>query len=155
MFVACTSDDADNLVLCYLAHILYQVPRTIGRINNPRHTWLFNGKLHVDVALNESSVLAHLIGEEMSLGDMMILSKLRRGQYSLIELVVSPVAPVVGAAIKDLRLPEECVIAGIIREGKMIVPRGATTFDVGDEVLVITNPIGAEQLVELFTLHHL
>jgi trk system potassium uptake protein TrkA len=150
VLVACTSNDADNLVLCYLARTLYQVPRTIGRINNPRHAWLFNGKLHVDVALNESSILAHLIGEEMSLGDMMTLSKLRRGQYSLIELVVSPDAAVVGAAIKDLRLPEQCVIAGIIRQGKMIVPRGITTFDVGDEVLVITDPAGAEQLVGLF-----
>jgi trk system potassium uptake protein TrkA len=154
VLVACTSDDADNLVLCYLAHSLYQVPRTIGRINNPRHAWLFNGKLHVDVALNESSILAHLIGEEMSLGDMMTLAKLRRGQFSLIDLVVSPEAVVVGAAIKDLHLPEECVIAGIIRKGKMNVPRGITKFEVGDEVLVITDPDGAEQLVELFTLHN-
>jgi trk system potassium uptake protein TrkA len=151
VLVACTSDDADNLVLCYLARTLYQVPRTIGRINNPRHAWLFNEKLHVDMALNESSVLAHLIGEEMSLGDMMTLAKLRRGQFSLIELVVSADAAVVGEAIKDLRLPEQCVIAGIIREGNMIVPRGMTKFEVGDEVLVITDPDGAEQLVELFT----
>lgn len=154
VLVACTSDDANNLVLCYIARTLYQVPRTIGRINNPRHAWLFNGKLHVDVALNESSILAHLIEEEMSLGDMMTLFKLRRGQYSLIELVVSPDAQVVDAAIKDLHLPEQCVIAGIIRQGKMVVPRGVTTFDAGDEVLIITDPDGAEQLVELFTLHH-
>ena len=42
VLVACTSRDADNLVLCYLADKLYNVPRTIGRINNPRHAWLFN-----------------------------------------------------------------------------------------------------------------
>jgi trk system potassium uptake protein TrkA len=106
--------------------------------------------LHVDVALNESSVLAHLIGEEMSLGDMLTLVKLRRGNYSLVEQVVSSDAMVVGAAIKDLHLPEQCVIAGIIREGKMIVPRGMTKFEVGDEVLVVTDPEGAEQLVKLF-----
>jgi len=154
VLVACTSDDADNLVLCYLAHTLFQVPRTIGRINNPRHAWLFNEKLHVDVALNESSILAHLIGEEMSLGDMMILAKLHRGQYSLIELMVSPITEVVGTAIKDLHLPEQCLIAGIIRNGKMIVPRGGITFAIGDEVLVITDPVGAEELVELFTPNH-
>ncbi len=150
VLVACTSNDTDNLVLCYLARTLFQVPRTIGRINNPRHAWLFNVQMHVDVALNESAVLAHLIGEEMSLGDMMTLLKLRRGQYSLVELVVPPGAPAAGVAIKDLRLPEQCVIAGIVRQGKMIVPRGITTFDVGDEVLTITDPEGAEQLMELF-----
>jgi trk/ktr system potassium uptake protein len=154
VLVACTSDDADNLVLCYLAHTLYHVPRTIGRINNPRHAWLFNGKLHVDVALNESSVLAKLIGEEMSLGDMLTLAKLRRGQYSLIELVVSQEAAVVGVAIKDIRFPEQCVIAGIVHKGKIIMPRGDTTFEVDDEVLVITDPVGAPQLVDLFSPHH-
>lgn len=150
VLVACTSDDTDNLVLCHLAHTLYKVPRTIGRINNPRHAWLFDQNLHVDVALNESSILAHIIGEQMSMGDMMTLLKLHRGQYSLVELVIPEGAKAAGVAIKDLRLPEECVIAGIIRGGKMIVPRGVTIFEVGDEVLALTDPAGAEELDELF-----
>ena len=152
VLVACTSSDADNLVLCYLATQLYQVPRTIGRINNPRHAWLFNDKLHVDVALNESSILAHLIEEEMTFGEMMTLLKLRRGQYSLVEVVIPPGARAIGKAIKDLQLPEECVIAGIIREGQMIVPRGVTVMAQGDDVLAIADASGQEQLAELFTI---
>ena len=154
VLVACTPDDADNLVLCYLAHTLYHVPRTIGRINNPRHAWLFNEKLHVKVALNESSILAHLIEEEMSLGDMMTLLKLRRGQYSLVEVVIPPGARAAGAFIKDLPLPDQCVIVAIFRKGKMIVPRGATTIEVGDEVMVIADNTGQEQLAELFTFQN-
>jgi trk system potassium uptake protein TrkA len=153
VLVACTSNDTDNLVLCYIAHMLYHVPRTIGRINNPRHAWLFNEKLFVDLALNESAVLAHLIEEEMSLGDMLTLLKLRRGQYSLVEVTIPEGVKAIGAALKDLPLPDQCVIAGIVRKGKVIVPRGATVFDVGDEVLAITDQTGAEQLLELFTLH--
>jgi trk system potassium uptake protein TrkA len=152
VLVACTSSDADNLVLCYLATQIYHVPRTIGRINNPRHAWLFNDKLHVDVALDESSILAHLIEEEMSLGDMMTLLKLRRGKYSLTEVVIPPGARAVGTAIKDLQLPDECVIASIIREGQMIVPRGITVLQAGDDVLAIADARGQEQLAELFTL---
>jgi trk system potassium uptake protein TrkA len=151
VLVACTSSDADNLVLCYLAHKLYGVPRTIGRINNPRHAWLFDEKLHVNVALNESSILAHLIEEEMSLGDMMTLLKLRRGQYSLVEVVVPPGARAAGAAIRNLPLPEQCVIVAIIRRGQMIVPRGDTSLEAGDEVLAITDSPGGEKLAELFT----
>jgi trk system potassium uptake protein len=152
VLVACTSSDTDNLVLCYLASTLYSTPRTIGRINNPRHAWLFDRKLDVDVALNESAILAHLIGEEMSLGDMLTLLKLSKGQYSLVEVVVKPGVRAIGMAIKDLPLPEECVIAGIVRRGKMVVPRGVTVFEVGDEVLSLTDAKGAEQLEELFTL---
>jgi trk system potassium uptake protein len=154
VLVACTSNDADNLVLCYLADTIYHVPRTIGRINNPRHAWLFNEKLHVDVALNESSILAHLIEEEMSLGDMMTLLKLRRGPFSLVEVLIQPGVKAAEAAIKDLPLPEQCVIVAVIRKGKMIVPRGATKLEVGDEVLAVTDAPGAEQLSELFTLHN-
>lgn len=151
VLVACTPSDADNLVLCFLAHTLYAVPRTIGRINNPRHAWLFDQKFHVNVALNEAAILAHLIEEEMSLGDMMTLLKLRRGQYSLVEVRVPAGAKAVGVAIKDMALPDQCVVTAVIRQGKIVVPRGVTTLEVGDEVLAMTDHQGAEQLAALFT----
>jgi trk system potassium uptake protein TrkA len=147
---ACTDSDADNLVLCFLARTRYQVPRTIARINNPRNAWLFGQHFHVDVALNQAEILASLIEEEMSLGDMMTLLKLRRGQYSLVEEKIPAQAAVLGIAIKDMRLPQHCVIAAIIREGQIVVPTGDTVFEVGDEVLAVTNRSGAEQLARLF-----
>ena len=150
VLVACTSSDADNVVLCYLAQTRYHVPRTIGRINNPRHAWLFTEKMHVDVALNESSILAHLIQEEMSLGDMMTLLKLRRGQYSLVEVVITRNSKAAGKPIKDIPLSEKCVIAAIFRKGETIVPRGITVLEVGDEVLAVTDAAGQQILAELF-----
>jgi trk system potassium uptake protein TrkA len=147
---ACTTNDADNLVVCYLARAIYQVPRTIARINNPRNAWLFDKKFHVDVPLNQADIMASLIEEEMSLGDMMTLLKLRRGQYSLIEEKIPAGAKAVGVAIKDLGLMDECVIAAIIRHSKMILPRGITPLEAGDEILAITNRQGADQLAELF-----
>ncbi len=150
VLIACTPSDADNLTLCYLAHTLYNVPRTIARINNPRHAWLFDKKFHIDVALNEATILAQLIEEEMSLGDMMTLLKLRRGQYSLVEVRVPPEAPAAGVPIRDLPLPEQCLIAAIIRQGEIVVPRGATLVQEGDEVLAMTNHEGEEKLAALF-----
>jgi trk system potassium uptake protein TrkA len=148
--VACTVSDADNLVLCYLARSVYSVPRTIARVNNPRNTWLFDEKFHVDVALNQAEILAGMIEQEMSLGDMMTLLKLRRGQYSLVEEKIPLGAKAVGLAVKDLCLSDECVIATIIRHGKVVLPRGLTTLEVGDEVLAVTDRQGAEQLAALF-----
>jgi trk system potassium uptake protein TrkA len=87
----------------------------------------------------------------MSLGDMMTLLKLRRGSYSLVEEKIPPGAPAVGVEIKDLNLIEDCVIAAIIRQGRMVMPRGGVAFEAGDEVLAITNREGAEQLRELFS----
>ncbi len=150
VLAATTDRDANNLVICYIARQMFQVPRIIARVNNPRNTWLFNEKFHVDVALCQADVLAHLIQEEMSLGDMMTLLKLRRGRYSLVEEKIPVGAKGAGIPIKDLGLPDQCVIAAIIRNGKVTLPRGTTAFQPGDEVLAITDDAGARFLAELF-----
>lgn len=146
---AVMSDDTANLSLCFMAREMFGVPRTIARVNNPRNAWLFNGEFHVDVALNQANVFASLIQEEMSMGDMMTLLKLRRGRYSLVEEKVPPGAKAIGVALKDLGLPDECVIAAIIRDGKVTLPRGDTTFQKDDEVLAVTDSEGASQLAAL------
>jgi trk system potassium uptake protein TrkA len=149
VLVACSNDDATNLVLCYLARTLFKVNRTIARINNPRNAWLFDKNFHVDESVNNANVMAHLIQEEMSMGDMMTLLKLRRGRYSLVEEKVPAGAKAIGVALKDLGLPEQCVIAAIIRHGQIALPRGTTTLEQGDEVLAITDEAGAKQLAAL------
>jgi len=151
VIAACMSDDTANLALCFLARRSFGVPRTIARVNNPRNAWLFNGEFHVDVALNQANVFASLIQEEMSMGDMMTLLKLRRGRYSLVEEKIPDGAKAIGVALKDLGLPDECVIAAIIRDGKVTIPRGDTTFQKDDEVLAVTDPDGARQLAALLT----
>ena len=80
VLVASMSNDAENLSLCFIARERFHVPRTIATINDPRNAWLFDKKFHVDVALNQADILASLIEQEMSLGDMMTLLKLRQGQ---------------------------------------------------------------------------
>jgi trk system potassium uptake protein TrkA len=150
VIAACTESDADNLAICFAARTLYDVPRTIARIGNPRAAWLFGPHFHVDAALNQAEAMASLILEEMSLGDMMPLLKLRRGQFSLVEEKIPPGAKAAGIMIKDLALPENCVIAAIIRSGKLLVPRGITTFEAGDEVLAVADHEGAEELARLF-----
>ncbi len=150
VLAACSSEDEVNLAICYYARNRFKVPRIIARINNPRSAWLFDKKFHVDVAVNQAELMASIIEEEMSMGDMMTLLKLRRGNYSLVEEKIPPGAPAIGFAIKDLSLPEHCVIATIIRHGEMIVPRGITVFEVGDEILAVTDKDGALQLSKLF-----
>lgn len=149
---ACTTVDEDNLVICYLARCHFNAPRTIARVNDPRNAWLFDQKFCVDASLNQATVMASMIEEEMSLGDMVTLLKLRRGNYSLVEEKIPPGAPVVGKALKDLDLSEECVIAAIIRGGRVIVPRGQTEFAIGDEVLAISDQDGVQRLKALFSL---
>lgn len=147
VMAAVTTSDETNLVLCYIARKRYSVRRTIARVNNPRDAWLFTEQFHVDVAVNQSEILARLIEEEMSMGDMMTLLKLRRGNYSLVEEKVPPRAKVLGVELRNMDL-SHCVIAAIIRHGEMVMPRGVTTFEVGDEVLAVADPQGARLLAD-------
>lgn len=146
---AVTSNDSANLVICYLAKTRFEVPRTIARVNNPNNAWLFDKNFQVDVALNAADVFAHLIQEEMSLGDMMTLFKIRRGRYSVVEEKVPPGAKAIGVQLKDLDLAEHCVIAAIIRGGVMTLPRGDSSLQAEDEIIAVVSPEGARRLSDL------
>jgi len=146
---AVTSDDSSNLAICFLGKNMFDVPRTIARVNNPSNAWLFNETFQVDVALNSADVLAHLIEEEMSLGDMMTLFKIRRGRYAVVEEKVPAGAKAIGVPLKDMDLAEHCVIAAIIRDGKMTLPRGDSTLQQDDEIIAVASPEGAQKLAEM------
>lgn len=146
---AVTSVDSANLAICYLAKTQFEVPRTIARVNNPNNAWLFNEHFRVDVALNSADVFAHLIQEEMSLGDMMTIFKIRRGRYSVVEEKVPEGAKAIGIPLKDMDLAQQCVIAAIIRDGEMTLPRGDSTLQAEDEIIAVASPEGAQKLSEL------
>jgi trk system potassium uptake protein TrkA len=150
VLAACMSGDAENLSICFIARERYKVPRTIATINNPRNAWLFDKNFHVDVALNQADILASLIEQEMSLGDMMTLLKLKRGRYSLVGEKLPAGARAVGLEIKDLPLPKSCVITAVLRGGDLVIPRGAVQLEAGDEVLALVDSDDAEVLADLF-----
>ena len=149
VLAAVTGEDEDNLVVTTLARFEFGVPRVIARVNNPKNTWLFTPDMGVDVALCQSDILAKLIAEEMSIGDMMTLLKLRKGEYSIVEEKVHPKAVVVGKMLRDIDLPPQCVFAAVIRKGKLIVPNGDTELAPVDEIIALVHASQAAKFAEL------
>jgi trk system potassium uptake protein len=139
VLAAVTGSDETNLVITSLARFEFNVPRIIARVNNPKNAWLFTPEMGVDVALNQADILAHLVAEEMSLGDMMTLLKLKKGEYSLVEEKVYPTAQACGKLLKEVKLPGECSIVAIIRKHQLILPHGSTMFEAYDEVLALVH----------------
>ncbi len=151
VLAAVTGSDETNLVITSLGKFEFNVPRVIARINNSKNAWLFTPEMGVDVALNQAEILAKLTVEEMSLGDMMTMLKIRRGKYSLVEEKIAPNAPAIGKALKDLPLPTNCVISGIIRYGEIVMPRGVTILQEADEVLALVDDSSRDQLAKLLS----
>jgi Trk K+ transport system NAD-binding subunit len=67
----------------------------------------------------------------------------------VVEEKVPPGAKAIGVQIKDLGLPDTCIIAVIIRHGQITLPRGTGTFEEGDEVLAVTDDKGAKEFARL------
>jgi trk system potassium uptake protein TrkA len=144
-----TGSDETNLVVCSLARLEFKVPRVIARVNNPKNAWLYTPEMGVDVALNQADLLAHLIAEEMSLGDMMTLLKLRKGLYSLVEEKVHPDSIANGKTVGDLSLPPRCALAAIIRKGELTIPHGDMVLQPADEILAVIHSDEISQLAAI------
>jgi trk system potassium uptake protein len=149
VLAAVTGADEANLVVTSLARFEFGVPRIIARVSNPKNAWLFTPDMGVDVAINQADLMASLIAEEMSLGDMMTLLKLRKGEYAIVEEKVAPSAMAAGKAIKDLTLPDACTIVAVIRKGQLIVPRGDLVLQPVDEILALVHSSHVKELAEL------
>jgi trk system potassium uptake protein TrkA len=89
------------------------------------------------------------VAEEMSLGDMMTLLKLRKGEYSLVEEKVHPLSPAATKQLHELKIPSECVIVAIIRKKQLLIPHGNTVLQPADEVLAMVHASQLKQLAIL------
>ncbi len=146
---AVTGVDEINLVATTLARFEFNVPRTIGRVNNPKNAWLYTPVMGVDVALNQSDFMARLVAEEMSLGDMMTLLKLRKGLFSLIETKIAPTSMAVGKTIAEITWPAQVVLVAILRKGEMLLPHGDLRLQAVDEVLALVH---ADEVAKLHAI---
>jgi trk system potassium uptake protein TrkA len=147
LLVAVLHDDEDNLVVCRLAKHHFHVRRVIARVNNPRNEWLYTKAWGVDVAISQVHLTSKVIEEEIGLGELVTLLKLNRGEAALVELCLPETSPCRGKAIRDLNLPTDTVVVSIIRGGKLVIPRGDTQLDAGDEVLAVST-VAAEQALK-------
>jgi trk system potassium uptake protein TrkA len=150
---AVTGDDENNLVVATIARFEFAIRRVIARVNNPKNAWLFTPEMGVDVAINQADLMAKLIAEEMSLGDMMTLVKLRKGEVSIVEEKIEAGAAAAGQAIKNVPLPSGCTLAAVVRKGEVITPRGDTLLQPGDEVLAVVRTEQEADLHRLLTHH--
>lgn len=143
VFVAATGDDKVNLVVSFLAKTEYGVPRVVARVNHPKNEWLFDGSWGVDVSVSTPRMLSALVEEAVSVGDVVKLFSLSEGDASLVEITLPEVSPCIGKQVGEVELPEDCALAAILRDGRIIAPSPTDAFAAGDELLFVA-AAGAE-----------
>ncbi len=120
--IAATGDDKANVVVSLLAKTEFAVPRVVARVNDPRNEWLFDEAWGVDVAVSTPRMLASLVEEAVSVGDLVRLMEFRKGQANLVEITLPDDTPWGGKPVKRLELPRDAVLVTILRGPRVIVP---------------------------------
>lgn len=138
VFAAVTGDDDDNLVSCQLAKTTYGVPRTVARVNSPKNEHIFY-QLGIE-GISSTTVISQLIQEEATVGDILTLRTLKKGELALVEVEL-PMdrCKVCNVPVKDLNLPEKCVLVSVLRDNAVLIPTADTILKPGDSVIAVTN----------------
>jgi trk system potassium uptake protein TrkA len=149
--VAATGDDKVNLVLSLLAKTEFGVSRVVARVNHPKNEWLYNESWGVDVSVSSPRLLAAMVEEAVSVGDLVRLLTFRQSQASLVELTLAPDAAIVGQMIGSITWPTDSALVAVLREGRVIVPSPDGALEAGDELLLVATAEVEEELDALLT----
>jgi len=139
VLIAATGDDKANLVISLLGKTEYGVPRVVARINHPKNEWLFDASWGVDVAVSTPRIIAALVEEAVSVGDVVRLFSIKGGQANIVELTLPDGSACIGKTVEEIQLPDDTVLATIVRDGRVIAPKVHDVFAAGDELLFVAS----------------
>ncbi|MCZ7425001.1 TrkA family potassium uptake protein [Micromonospora sp. WMMA1949] len=135
--VAATGDDKVNLVVSLLAKTEFAVPRVVARVNRAENEWLFNEQWGVDVSVSKPRVMAALVEEAVTVGDLVRLMTFRQGEANLVEITLPPTAPYVGQPIHAVPIPRDAALVAIVRGKRVLVPTPDDPIEAGDELVFV------------------
>ena len=141
VFVAATGRDDDNLVACEIATRVFNVPRCIARVNNPKNRRIFR-EVGIE-SVSSTMLIANMIEEEALLGSVGVVSALSRGDIVLIEL---------GVPAYMIALPEGALLAAIDRreDGDAEIASVDAVLYPGDKAVVVAEHDVVDDVRALF-----
>lgn len=147
VLAAVTGDDEDNLVICQVAKEKFGVRRTVARVNDPANEHTFN-ELGIDVPIDATKIIAKIIEEEVSFSDFVNLMSFKRGKLAIVRVDLTEESPAVHKNLTELNLPPDSVLVSIIRKDEVVVPKGNTTLEPGDDIIALTLVENEQQLLK-------
>lgn len=144
--VAATGDDKVNLVVSLLAKTEFAVARVVARVNRAENEWLFTEQWGVDVAVSKPRVMAALVEEAVSVGDLVRLMTFRQGEANLVEITLPPAAPYVGHPVRSVPLPRDAALVAIVRGRRVLVPTSDDPLEAGDELIFVCTAVMEDDL---------
>ena len=148
--VAVTNDDETNILASMLAK-RFGSQRVVTLINKDLYQPLV-GSLGIDVAVNPRNITVSTILQHVRRGRIHAVHTLREGFGELIEAEALETSSLVGAPLREVKLPSGVLLGAIVRDGKVISPRGSTVVEAKDRVVLFAAAGAIRKVEKLFSV---
>jgi len=132
--IAATNNDERNSIMALQAKRL-GIKRVIAIARDPSYVSLLED--NNIVCISAPYATAAMVENHLDRPSVADLFEIESGVASLIDMEVPKNAKVVGQVIQDIDIPDQCVVAALIRDDDFVVPRGQTQILEGDHVVFV------------------
>ena len=150
VLIAVTGRDDTNLVACQMTKHVFQVPRTMAVIKDPKNEPIFH-LLGVDVVVNSVHLVLASLEEGIPGSPLVHLTNLRETGTELVSVSIPDEAGVVGKRLEELELPPHSFISLVIKRTGAQFPSDDLVLEAEDELLAVTMTGDEQTLYDILT----
>lgn len=149
--IAVTGCDEVNLISCQIAKKVFNIPKTVAKVNNPKNAESLR-MLGVDTVVSSTDTIIKTFEREVDNSRIKELIPLNDGKAAVFELTIPENYVYSGKELSDIRLPDNCNIVSITRGDSFIIPRGKTKIMSNDVLLVVSGASDAHEVRRTFKI---
>ena len=147
-FVAVTGRSETNILAAMLAKRM-GVKKVIAEVENINYISLAES-IGVDTIINKKLVTASNIFRFTMTTDVQAVKCLTGSQAEVLEFIVKPNSPATKHPIKELGLPDDAMIGGVVRGDRVFIAVDSTRINAFDRVVVFAMPDSITRVAEFF-----
>lgn len=152
-FVSWTSMDEENIMLSLYAKSISNA-KTITKVHRIDYDKIIDsldlGSVLYPKNITADYILQYVRAMQNSIGsNVETLYHILDNKAEALEFSITKSSPVVDVPLKDLKLKSNLLLGCINRKGKIIIPRGNDTIQVGDTVIVVTTQKGLDDIQDI------
>ncbi|ARV16672.1 Trk system potassium transporter TrkA [Polaribacter sp. SA4-12] len=147
-FIAVTGNSETNIMSCLVAKSK-GVKKTIALVENMDYIDI-SQTIGIQSLINKKLIAASNIFRHIRKGEIVALANLHNIDAEVFEFEVQSGAKITKKPIKDLKIPREAIVGGIIRDEKAMMANGNLQIKTGDKVIVFCLPEAINTVEKLF-----
>ena len=152
-FVSLTNLDEENIFLSLFAKTVTEA-KLIAKVNRLPYTDIIDdldiGSVIYPKYITADSILRYVRAMQNTIGsNVETLYHILDNQAEALEFAIHDYSPVVGVPLSDLKLKQNLLVCCLARNGKIRIPRGQDTIQIGDNVIIVTTHKGLRDICDI------